>query len=380
VGHPADHRIAAPRVRTGPKRIGVLVARTSRILNAATLDEVVAETADGVRRVLRAERAVAMVTGDDLVQCCGQSPRWDPADASEPTTAVPLVARTGRRLGAVQVWTRDGAALPPGDEQVLLGLAHCASTIIEAMLARRPGVDQREERFARVVHDLRTPLAAVLSWTWTLKQGLDGPRAARAVAAIERNAVAQSRLLDQVTEELLAVGSHGTAGAGHDESAARRSPSGPAASSHEGGSMQQRLRDVMTTGVATVAPGDTIRYAAERMNALDVGSLPVCDGERLMGVVTDRDIAVRAVAVGRDPNRTAVIEAMTSSFVFGYEQQAIDEAVDLMREHEIRRLPVVDDNRRLVGIVALADLAIRGPMAAASEALDGVSRPRPAEG
>ena len=140
--------------------------------------------------------------------------------------------------------------------------------------------------------------------------------------------------------------------------------------------MNRRLRDVMTTGVETVAPGDTIRLAAEKMEALDIGSLPVCDGERLMGVVTDRDIAVRAVAAGRDPNRTAVVETMTPDLVFGYAGQAIDEAVELMREHEIRRLPVVDEQHRLVGIVALADLALRADLPAATEALEGVSKPR----
>ena len=138
----------------------------------------------------------------------------------------------------------------------------------------------------------------------------------------------------------------------------------------------KRLRDVMTTGVETVAPGDTIRFAAEKMEALDVGSLPVCDGERLVGVVTDRDLAVRAVANGRDPNRTAVVEAMTPELVYALEEQGIDDAVELMREHEIRRLPIVDDRRRLVGIVALADLATRSGATMASEALEGVSKPR----
>ena len=138
----------------------------------------------------------------------------------------------------------------------------------------------------------------------------------------------------------------------------------------------ERLRDVMTTGVATVAPGDTIRFAAEKMDALDVGSLPVCDGERLIGVVTDRDLAVLAVASGRDPNRTAVIEAMTPELVYALEEQGIDDAVELMREHEIRRLPIVDERHRLVGIVALADLATRSGAAMAREALEGVSKPR----
>jgi CBS domain-containing protein len=138
----------------------------------------------------------------------------------------------------------------------------------------------------------------------------------------------------------------------------------------------QRLRDVMTRDVETVAPGDTIRHAAEKMEALDVGSLPVCDGERLVGIVTDRDIAIRAVATGRDPNRTAVVETMTPELVCGYEEQALDEAADLMREHEIRRLPIVDESQKLVGIVALADLALQADQSAAADTLEGVSKPR----
>src|SRR5258706_15892417 len=114
------------------------------------------------------------------------------------------------------------------------------------------------------------------------------------------------------------------------------------------------------------------------MEALGVGALPVCDGERLLGVLTDRDTPGRAVASGRDPNRTAVIEAMTPELVCGFEEQAVDEAVDLMRLHEIRRLPVVDRRRRLVGIVALADPATRSGAAEASGALAGVSTPRSA--
>ena len=139
--------------------------------------------------------------------------------------------------------------------------------------------------------------------------------------------------------------------------------------------MAQRLCEVMTVGVETVAPGDTIRYAAEKMEALDVGALPVCDGDRLIGVLTDRDIAVRAVAIGRDPNRTAVVEAMTAELVVGHVEQAIDEAAELMRAHEIRRLPVVDDAKHLVGIVALADLAMRAGEATANAVLEAVSKP-----
>jgi CBS domain-containing protein len=140
--------------------------------------------------------------------------------------------------------------------------------------------------------------------------------------------------------------------------------------------MSQRLGEVMTTGVETVAPGDTLRHAAAKMQALDVGALPVCDGERLIGVLTDRDIAIRAVAAGRDPSRTAVVETMTPGLVCAFEEQSVEEAIDLMCSHEIRRLPIIDRRRRLVGIVTLADLATRAQQPAAAEALEGVSKPR----
>jgi CBS domain-containing protein len=370
---PSDRLGGERRDPTPPKRIGLLVARTSRILNAGSLEEVAAETADALRRVLRVERAAALVQAEGFARCAAQSPRWDVRDATEPTRAVPLVARDGRRLGAVQVWARAGAPLSVDDEQVVVQLAGCAAAVVEATLARSRAADGLVARIGRLLHDLRTPLAAILSWSWALKQGLDPARTARALAAIERNALAQSRLLEEAAAALRAAASSEP---DTPSGPARRSLNGRSVSAKQGGQMRQRLRDVMTMGVATVAPGDTIRYAAERMEALDVGSLPVCDGERLIGVVTDRDIAVRAVAAGRDPNRTAVIETMTPALVFAYEEQALDEAVDLMREHEIRRLPVVDASHRLVGIVALADLAVRGDLPAAADALGGVSKPR----
>jgi CBS domain-containing protein len=360
------------------KRLGVLVARTSRILNARSLDELVGETADAARRVLRAARAVAFVQTDDVRLCCGRSPRFPVDDTAEPTRAVPLVARDGHRLGALQIWAREGSRLTKEDEEVLRQIAHCAASVADGSIVRaeKSHDGALTTHLARVVHDLRTPLTAMLSWTWALRQGLDGPRATRALEAIERNARNQARLLDDLAARLratLAAG-HSSGGSSVARNSLQTSP--PVGGSKQETTMEQRLRDVMTTGVETVAPGDTIRYAAEKMEALDIGSLPVCDGDRLVGVLTDRDIAIRAVASGRDPNRTAVIETMTPHLVFGYEEQPVDEAVDLMREHEIRRLPVVDHRRRLVGIVALADLATRGEEPVAMSALEGVSKPR----
>jgi signal transduction histidine kinase len=181
-----------------PKRLGLLVARTSRILNARSLDELVGETADAARRVLRAARAVAFVQTEDAHLCSGRSPRWQGSDTDEPTRAVPLVGRDGQPLGTLQVWTRSGSELSWEDEQVLLQIAHCAATVADTSLARTPPATDSSlvTRLARTVHDLRTPLTAILSWTWALKHGLEGPRVVRALDAIERNARTQARLLE----------------------------------------------------------------------------------------------------------------------------------------------------------------------------------------
>jgi CBS domain-containing protein len=131
----------------------------------------------------------------------------------------------------------------------------------------------------------------------------------------------------------------------------------------------------MTRDIQTVSPDDTIKRAAVRMEALDVGPLPVCDGERLVGILTDRDITVRAVASGRDPNQTTVRETMTAEPIYCFEDQSVDEVASLMEERQVRRLPVLNREKRMVGIVALADLVRRGDESEAKEAFAGISRP-----
>jgi CBS domain-containing protein len=142
--------------------------------------------------------------------------------------------------------------------------------------------------------------------------------------------------------------------------------------------MAQKVRDVMHAGAETVRPDDTVKRAASIMKAADVGPLPVCDGDRMVGIITDRDITVRAVAAGRDPARTPVHEAMTSDIVCVEADQDVDEAIELMRQHAVRRLPVVDQGR-LVGMVALADLARRTDESRQSAALEGVSQVKQTE-
>lgn len=118
-----------------------------------------------------------------------------------------------------------------------------------------------------------------------------------------------------------------------------------------------QLREIMTRDVEIVHPESTIKDAAEKMRALDVGPLPVHDGTGVVGMITDRDIAVRAVADGCDPRSTRVREIMTPGVYHCFDDQDVREAAKLMAEKRVRRLPVLDRSYRLVGIVSLCDLA-----------------------
>jgi CBS domain-containing protein len=137
-----------------------------------------------------------------------------------------------------------------------------------------------------------------------------------------------------------------------------------------------KLRDMMTRGVEVVHPQDGLPEAAMKMRSLEVGSVPVCDGERLVGMLTDRDITVRAVAEGIDLKTALVDDVMTREVVYATEDQEVEEAARLMADRQIRRLPVIDRNKRLVGIVSLGDLAVDGDEdRAAGEALEQISEP-----
>jgi CBS domain-containing protein len=118
-----------------------------------------------------------------------------------------------------------------------------------------------------------------------------------------------------------------------------------------------QIKEVMTRGVEVIRPEDTLQEAARKMKSIDVGPLPVCDGERLVGMITDRDIIVRATAEGRDPKTTPVKEAMTPGIVYVFEDQDLEEAATLMKERQLRRLVVLDRNKKLVGILSLGDIA-----------------------
>jgi CBS domain-containing protein len=136
------------------------------------------------------------------------------------------------------------------------------------------------------------------------------------------------------------------------------------------------IKDVMTPNVEVIHPDQPLQEAAKMMKSLDVGSLPVCDGNRLLGMLTDRDITIRATAEGRDPTTTTVRETMTEKILYCYEDQDVREAAQIMEERQIRRLPILNRDKRLVGIVSLGDLAVdSGQEQIAGEALTEISRP-----
>jgi CBS domain-containing protein len=136
-----------------------------------------------------------------------------------------------------------------------------------------------------------------------------------------------------------------------------------------------KVREAMTRDVRLVRPDQTIREAAHLMAELDIGALPVEKDDRLVGMITDRDIAVRAVAEGRGAD-TPVRDVMSAEVKYCYEDQTIEEVTRNMGEQRIRRLPVLTREKRLVGILSLGDLAIdESAQDEAGEALGGISRP-----
>ena len=119
-----------------------------------------------------------------------------------------------------------------------------------------------------------------------------------------------------------------------------------------------QIRDVMTAGAECTRPDATLHEAATRMKDLDVGVLPVCENDRLIGMVTDRDITVRSVSAGHDPNTHRVREAMTPEVFYCFEEQDVGDVSRLMSEKQVRRVPVLNRDKRLTGIVSLGDLAV----------------------
>jgi CBS-domain-containing membrane protein len=136
------------------------------------------------------------------------------------------------------------------------------------------------------------------------------------------------------------------------------------------------LRDIMTRNVEVISGDASLKEAATKMKDLDVGLIPVCDGDRLQGILTDRDITIRATAAGRDPSKTKVADVMSTDIAYCLEDQEVDEAVILMEARQIRRLPVLDVDKCLVGIISLGDIAVHaGDREMAGETLEEISQP-----
>ena len=135
-----------------------------------------------------------------------------------------------------------------------------------------------------------------------------------------------------------------------------------------------KVSDAMTPEVQLCTPDDTLKDAAQAMAALGVGLLPVTDNDRLVGMISDRDIAIRAVAHGLSVE-TKVRDVMSKGVSSALDTDTVEDAVRIMSEHQVRRLPVMDQDRNLVGIVALGDLAVKDERKPAAQALSQISRP-----
>ena len=135
-----------------------------------------------------------------------------------------------------------------------------------------------------------------------------------------------------------------------------------------------KISEIMSTDVRLVGPDQSIRDAAAIMAEIDAGSVPVATSERLVGMITDRDIAIRAVAKDLPPT-TPVTEIMTEDIKYCFDDQDVDDVVENMSDIQLRRLPVVNRDKRLVGIVSLGDIAVKTSPSEAAVALAGISEP-----
>ena len=137
----------------------------------------------------------------------------------------------------------------------------------------------------------------------------------------------------------------------------------------------QQLKDLMSRDVKLISPNMTIGEAAQQMRDGDFGMMPVGENDRMIGTISDRDIAIRAVAEGKDAN-TKVRDVMSAGIAWTYEDESVEQVAKIMSERQVRRLPVVDRDKRLVGIVALGDFAVeKSEILPAAQALSEISMP-----
>jgi len=136
------------------------------------------------------------------------------------------------------------------------------------------------------------------------------------------------------------------------------------------------VREIMTEHVKCLSPQATLQQAADQMRAYDVGALPICDSDRLTGMITDRDLIIRGMARGLDPSTTLVQDVMSGDVIYCFDGDQVEEAVSLMENHQVRRIIVLNTERRLAGILSLGDVAVRTrDFELSGEALEQVSEP-----
>jgi CBS domain-containing protein len=138
--------------------------------------------------------------------------------------------------------------------------------------------------------------------------------------------------------------------------------------------MSRSIRELMTANPCAIDADKTVDYAAKMMRDEDVGFAPIVEGDRLIGTLTDRDVAIGVVAEGKDPRSTAVRDVASKQLVTIDPQQSLDEALRLMAKHQVRRLPVVEEDRRLIGVLAQADIAREADAATTGGLVEDVSR------
>jgi CBS domain-containing protein len=138
--------------------------------------------------------------------------------------------------------------------------------------------------------------------------------------------------------------------------------------------MGHSIKDVMTSDPCSIDAGKSVAYAAKMMRDEDVGLAPIVEGDKLIGMLTDRDIAIRVVAEGQDPDQVTVREVASKQVVTIDPQQDLDEALRIMAKHQVRRLPVVEEDGRLVGVVAQADVAREGDDKETGQLVEEISK------
>jgi CBS domain-containing protein len=138
--------------------------------------------------------------------------------------------------------------------------------------------------------------------------------------------------------------------------------------------MGKHVKDAMTTNPCTIDADQTVAYAAKMMRDEDVGIAPLVEGERLVGTLTDRDIAVRVVAEGKDPQALKARDVASTSLITVAPEQDLDEALRLMADHQVRRLPVVEGDGRVVGVLAQADVAEEAKPKKVGELVEEISK------